>query len=60
MHWDTFDRLELRDFEANRKKIRILSAEISRLEAEIGELPAESTNDVLKDDWHEFPLPSDP
>jgi len=47
MHWDTFDRLELKDFDANREKMLIISAEILRLEAEIGELPADPADDVL-------------
>jgi hypothetical protein len=50
MHWDTFDRLELMDFEADREKMRILSKEISALEVEIGELPEEATEDVLEGD----------
>jgi hypothetical protein len=29
MHWETFDRLEWKDFKANREKLRILSAQTS-------------------------------
>ena len=47
MHWETFLQFEQKDFEANRKKMLIMSAEISRLEAEIGELPADPAYDVL-------------
>jgi hypothetical protein len=35
MHWDTFDRLEQKDFEADREKMHILSKQISRLETEV-------------------------
>ena len=51
MHWDTFDRLEWKDFKANREKLRILSAQTSALEAEIGELPADPADDVLEENW---------
>ena len=52
MHWDTFDRLELMDFEADREKMRILSKEISALEVEIEKLPADPADDVLEGDWN--------
>ena len=51
MHWETFDRLEWKDFKANREKLRILSAQTSALEAEIGELPADPADDVLEENW---------
>jgi hypothetical protein len=35
MHWETFLRLEQKDFEANREKMRIISEQISRLETEV-------------------------
>ena len=47
MHWDTFDRLELKDFEADREKMRILSWQISTLESEIGRLSADPAEEVL-------------
>ena len=50
MHWDTFDRLEQKDIEANREKMIIMSAEISRLGVEFGELPAEAADYVLEND----------
>ena len=37
MHWETFLRLEQKDFEADMEKMRIMSSEISALEAELGE-----------------------
>jgi hypothetical protein len=39
MHGDTFDRLEQKDLEADRETMLVMSAEISRLEGEFGELP---------------------
>ncbi len=39
MHWDTFDRLEWKDWEANREKMLIMSEEISRLEEEYSHFP---------------------
>ena len=47
MHWETFLRLEQKDFEAHTEKMRILSGQISALEAEIGKLPAD---DMLETD----------
>lgn len=49
MHWEPFLRLE-KDFEANREKIRILSGQISALEAEIGKLPVDAADDMLEGD----------
>jgi hypothetical protein len=34
MHWETFLRLEHKDFEADREKMRTISGDISRLQAE--------------------------
>ena len=53
MHWGTFDRHEVKDFKALREKMRILSAEISALESEFGELPADPSDDVLEDNWED-------
>ena len=50
MHWETFLRLEQKDFEANREKMRILSGQISAPEAEIGKLPADPADDMLDGD----------
>ena len=47
MHWETFLRLEPKDFEANSEKMCILSGQISALEAETGKLPAD---DMLEGD----------
>ena len=39
----------MKDFKANRQNVLIMSAEISRLEAEFGVLPTDPADDVLKD-----------
>jgi len=36
MHWDIFDRFEWKDFDADREKMLIMSALISRLEGAFG------------------------
>ena len=49
MHWDTFDRLEQKDLEADREKMLLmLAAEISRLEGEFRDLPVEAADDMLE------------
>jgi hypothetical protein len=50
VHWDTLDRLEQKDIEANWEKMINMSAKISRLEGEFGVLPAESADSVLEND----------
>jgi hypothetical protein len=44
----TCPHLEQKDFEASREKMLIMSAEISRLEEQFGELPVEASDDVLE------------
>ena len=48
IHCETCPHLEQKDFEASREKMLIMSAEISRLEEQFGELPAEASDEVLE------------
>ena len=48
MHCETCPHLEQKDFEASREKMLIMSAEISCLEEQFGELPVEASDDVLE------------
>jgi hypothetical protein len=49
IHRDTFDRLELKDLEAHREKMLLLSSEIS-LGSRVRELSVDPQDDVLGDD----------